>query len=141
MSGEAQARLGLFTVYRAQGRRVWVQAGGTSMRPLIRAGDWLEMQFGAQPQRPGAVILLARGTLFIAHRVIRLDGDVLYLKGDAELRFDPPVDRDDVFGVVLRRRRDGRRARTAACSGLSSLLAAGVSTAVGRLAGRLHPPR
>ncbi len=142
-SALAGARRGLFEIYRKERRQEWIQASGQSMRPLIRSGSWMLVDFGALPRGVGDVVVFARGETIVAHRVVgRLrphDAATLMTKGDARLTFDPPLARSDVIGVVRALRRDqSSRARSIGCRGGSAVLAGTASQAIGRIVGRLH---
>jgi hypothetical protein len=137
------ARLGLFELYRRQGKQVWVQASGESMRPLISPGAWLLVDFGVAPTRVGEIVIFARQTTVVAHRVVvdtrGSSGRTLTTKGDPQLHFDPPLAAGDVIGVVRAVRRGPRaRIHTLGCSGFTAELAGRLSGLSGRVAGRLR---
>jgi hypothetical protein len=149
MTGESDpetighARRGLFELYRRQGRRVWVQGSGHSMRPLIPPGGWLLVEFGAVPDGVGEIIVFAHQGMLVAHRVVVYDGAALNMtvttKGDSQLSFDPPLPVGDVIGVVRAvRRAPHSRVYTIACSGAVALLAGWLSRTSARAAGRLR---
>jgi hypothetical protein len=98
------ALIGLYRSYGAAGRQAWIDASGTSMRPLVEPGGRLLVDFGATPSRIGEVVLFERANHIVAHRIVgsrRRDGrEQLLVKGDAEAYFDPPIGREDVLGVV-----------------------------------------
>lgn len=99
-----QARRALFETYRQQMASVWIEARGSSMRPLIDPGAWMLVEFGALPVDLGEIILFSHDERLIAHRVVaqRQDQDTscLIAKGDAEPYCDAPVRCADVLGVV-----------------------------------------
>jgi hypothetical protein len=99
-----QARRAVFELYRRQAARVWIEAQGASMRPLIGPGTWMQVAFGAQPRGVGEIVLFARGDRLVAHRVVAWarppDRGLLLAKGDAEAYADPPLRSRDVMGVV-----------------------------------------
>lgn len=140
---EAAARLALFEVYRAQRACVWVDATGSSMRPWIRTGTSLNVDFGARDASVGEVVLFARGTRIVAHRVVRRlpgpQGPVLATKGDSSLRFDAPVPVSELLGIVRGlRRAPGRAVTSRVLSGRSGQALAAISRAAGRLYAGLH---
>ncbi len=132
-----QARRGLFEIYRHQAARVWLEASGTSMRPLITPGTWMLVEFGAAPIGLGEIVLFAQGEVLVTHRVVarrrRQDVGLLVVKGDAELSCDPLLHPDDVIGVVraLRSGPDGPAVDTG-CAGWPARVAARLSFWSGR---------
>ena len=135
------ARRGLFELYRRQGRRVWVQGSGRSMRPLIPPGSWLLVDFGAVPERVGEVVVFAHRANVVAHRVVVSEGTALDMmlttKGDSQLSFDPPLPVSDVIGVVRAvRRAPHSRVYAIGCTGPVALLAGWLSRTSARAAGR-----
>jgi hypothetical protein len=135
----ATARLGLVESYRTSGRSDWIDATGRSMHPSIPAGSRLLVDFGRLPDRFGDVIVFRRGEQLIAHRLVghrrTPDGGQWLARGDAEAFFDPPLDPDDVLGIVRAiARPDGRTEDLDAGRRRAGLLAA-VSWWSGRGAG------
>lgn len=102
----AYARQATFAAFREQARRVWVAADGSSMRPLIRPGEFLLVDFGALPTGLGQIVLFMLGQRVIAHRIIGIDQATqqFIIKGDAEPYYDAPITGADVVGVVRARR-------------------------------------
>jgi hypothetical protein len=89
---------------------VWVREASSSMVPLIRPGDRLQLE-PADPRRivPGAVIAYHRESRLIVHRVVDRDELELTTKGDALADPDAPVSWDCVVGRVRALRgADGR---------------------------------
>ena len=139
-SGErplAQARRGLFELYRARGETVWIEAVGSSMLPSIVDGDWLLVQFGHGRPAIGEIVVFSLGGQIVVHRVVRRRraGGTLVAKGDARLDFDAPVHQDQVLGIVraVRTGADGP-AVDRACGGARAAAAAVLSAAVADVA-------
>lgn len=131
------ARLGLFEIYRRCRELAWVQVVGTSMRPTLAPGSWIQVQFGETAPRVGEIVVFRQDGTIVAHRVIRISRGQLLLKGDGSRAFDAPATVDDVLGVVRARRpREGQRTRTFGCHGVSGRLIAACSAFDGRVRGR-----
>lgn len=133
------ARRALFEDDRRRGARRWIEASGTSMRPLIAPGTWMLVEFGARPEGAGEIAVHRRGDAIVAHRVVRTihreAGTFVVTKGDAERRCDLPVAVDDVIGVVRAlRRAPGARATTFGCNGSPARAIAWISDSGGRAA-------
>jgi hypothetical protein len=81
------------------------------MRPLVKPGDHLLVEFGAVPTRRGQVVLFERDGSHVAHRIVHLDRRStparVRAKGDAEALADAPIDLDDVVGLVVATRTGG----------------------------------
>jgi phage repressor protein C with HTH and peptisase S24 domain len=83
---------------------------GDSMAPTFTAGDVLEVAPLDGAPRPGEVVVAAHGGVLVAHRVLRVDGSAVWLRGDAARAADPPLPIGAVIGrVVGSRRRMGLR--------------------------------
>ena len=133
----AIARLGLYRTYRQSGTQAWLETRGTSMRPLVRAGSRMLVDFGAQPSGVGQVVVFEHGDGIVAHRIVgqrQRDGsEELILKGDAEPFFDRPIAPADVLGIVRGIRPPGSGpVRQRGFDGPSSRLIARVSRWSGR---------
>jgi hypothetical protein len=135
----ALARRVMFEANGRAGTSGWIEATGTSMRPLVAPGDWLHVDFGQGTPQVGDMALFELSGRIVAHRVVgsrRRDGRrLLVCKGDAVPFFDPAVAPDQVLGVVRERRcgPDGT-AVTAGCTGVRARAVAGVSRWCGRWA-------
>lgn len=82
---------------------------GWSMWPFLRPGDEIEVEFGSERIRPGALIVFRESNITIVHR-LRFIGakGMLITRGDNRLVCDAPVSFDEVLGVVVARQRFGR---------------------------------
>jgi hypothetical protein len=131
--GRVAALRALFELYRDEKRTEWVSASGTSMLPWIRSGDWLLVEFGASDATIGEIVLVSRGEVIFAHRVVRLNRDALVTKGDNRPRFDAPVARAEILGIVRAKRRTPEATPSATtCRGARAVALARGSAAVGR---------
>jgi hypothetical protein len=137
------ARRAVFGRYRDEGAREWISASGESMRPLIRPGAFLLVEFGARPRGPGEIVLFPLRDRIVSHRLVgsrpRGGRTLLLTKGDAQPFFDPLVDPEDVLGVVraLRPEVDGP-ATSIGCAGRHARAIARASLFGGRAAPRLR---
>jgi signal peptidase I len=86
-----------------------LRAYGSSMAPAIQPGDLLHIE-RARPGdiRRGEVILFERDGRLFAHRFVRWHPNGVITRGDAHLRSDPPIDIDQVVGIVAGVSRDGQ---------------------------------
>ena len=135
----SKARRGLFETYRRDATTEWIQATGSSMRPLIRPGTWMLVEFGARPERIGEIVVFPLGETHVAHRVVarrRAAGSAsLVTKGDAQPYRERPLAPSDVLGVVRAIRRDpAGKAVSLGCTGRSALTVAVISNTSGRAA-------
>jgi len=69
------------------------------MLPLIHSGDSIEIRQIANIDY-GDVVLFDIGGKTMLHRVIDIDNEFVYTKGDANSCFDPPIRKYDVFGTA-----------------------------------------
>lgn len=84
-----------------RGQPVEIVVGGGSMWPLLRHGDRVRIE----PNRPvivGALAAVLRAGHLVVHRVARLEGARVLLRGDHREQADLPVAREQVLGVVTR---------------------------------------
>jgi hypothetical protein len=132
-----QARRAVFEDYRRQAISRWIEARGSSMRPLIRPGAQMLVEFGVSAVHVGDIILFPLGEILVAHRVVarrwRPDSQVLIPKGDGEPYCDPALPTGDIIGVV-RALRDGPDgpAVSVGCAGFAAWATARVSRVSGR---------
>lgn len=78
----------------------WWPVQGASMWPIVH-GMSLHAQPAAELAVGDLVIFLAStGTDVVAHRVVRVDGDVVTTRGDTNSSCDQPVPRSSIIGRV-----------------------------------------
>lgn len=104
------------------GRSSCVPIAGTSMCPLLRPGDIVEVVFGRARPRVGQILVYQAGDQVIVHRLIcRRGNGILLLAGDSRRQADPPVPREAVIGRAISVGGDGRmlsvETRTARAAG------------------------
>ena len=132
-----QARRAVFEDYRRQATSRWIEAHGSSMRPLIRPGAQMLVEFGVTAVDLGDIILFPLGDMLVAHRIVarrwRPDSQVLIPKGDGEPYCDPALPVGDLIGVVraLRDHPDGPSV-SVGCVGFAARATAHVSRMSGR---------
>lgn len=141
VEGDARLRqLAVFAVHHGAGTAAWVVASGSSMQPLIRAGDELYVEFGPRRYHLGEIVVFPEGGRFVAHRVVgwtRRGGQRLLLtRGDATVDLDRPFPPEQALGVVraCRRQPDGLQTPVLDRSPGATMVAV-VSRAGGRLVG------
>lgn len=94
-----------------------IKVTGDSMLPAVWPGDVLTVL--RQPLarfRPGDIVLAARRAAgnsrseleFVAHRVLRRQGDHLLTRGDSLSHHDPPLSEPEILGRVVSVTREGR---------------------------------
>jgi hypothetical protein len=100
----------------AGGHDLRFRARGSSMLPLLRDGDILDVQpIGETPSiRSGEIVLYrSPGRGIVVHRVVGIlrqgQEDILLVKGDAAHAPEPQVPASDVLGRVVSTERSGRR--------------------------------
>lgn len=92
-----------------RGQRVRITVNGSSMLPFVRDGDVVELQpIHSLPRRGDIVLLRCSEERYVMHRVVRQEGDALFIRGDAQLRCEGPFASHDVLGRVSLSQRNGR---------------------------------
>lgn len=93
------------------GGNVSLRVKGHSMRPFLRNGrDLVELSpISAGALRRGMVVLFRHKGRHILHRIRRISGDRLTIKGDGNHRMTEYASREDVVAYVLAAERDGQR--------------------------------
>lgn len=82
---------------------------GRSMVPFLCPGDFIRVQpVEAVQLKPGMILSFQRERGLITHRLVRVQGDHLYLKGDARHHLDPMIVIQDVVGQAVEIQRGGR---------------------------------
>jgi signal peptidase I len=90
--------------------RVPVTSG--SMTPMMRPGDWVQVEAISRPLRVGDIVMVDAGGKAVIHRLIWITQRYLITQGDAVFRFDVPFTPGQVIGIVTARERNGRRQKT-----------------------------
>lgn len=94
-----------------RGQCVRLTVKGGSMRPFIRSGDVVELEPVDRLVRVGDVVLLRcepgeEG--YVLHRVVRVQGETIFIRGDAQEDSDGPFAQGDVLGRVTKTYCNGR---------------------------------
>ncbi len=89
------------------GQRVRLHINGTSMSPILQAGDAVEV-LRADPSQLecGDILVVDRDKYLVTHRAVKKETGVWITKGDAMLWTDAP---GSVLGQVVAFERKGRR--------------------------------
>lgn len=91
-----------------RGQRVRMTVNGSSMLPFVRDGDVVELEPVHSSPRVGDVVLLrCSGERYVMHRVVRKEGDALFIRGDAQPRSEGPFAPRDVLGRISLSQRNG----------------------------------
>jgi hypothetical protein len=92
-----------------RGQRVRLTVNGSSMLPFIRDGDVVELEPPRASLALGDIVLVhSSAEHCVMHRVVRIEGDALFLRGDAQQRCQGPFAQSDVLGKVIVSYRNGR---------------------------------
>jgi hypothetical protein len=93
-------------------QHVRLTATGASMFPFIRGGDVVELEPLLLPPVVGDLVLAqcpagSEGERYVLHRVIRILGEEIFLRGDAQKDCEGPFTRGDLLGRATRVYRHG----------------------------------
>lgn len=97
------------------GHSVELPATGYSMFPTLKPGDKVvikPLDKGEFP-KPGQVVIYELNNVFVMHRLIEITegsaGDQLFItRGDSGMEYDKPWQQQQVIGVVISYKRDGK---------------------------------
>lgn len=83
------------------GQRVRMTVNGSSMLPFIRDNDTVELEpLRSLPAKYDVVLAQSPDKRYVLHRVIRIEGEVFFLRGDANLHVEGPFTVSDALGRV-----------------------------------------
>ncbi len=86
----------------ARGQHVRFTATGSSMAPFLRHGDVVEVApLDSAPTVAEVLLVRCPGGLYVLHRVVRVDGRGVYLRGDAQATVTGPFAVDQVLGRAV----------------------------------------
>lgn len=92
-----------------EGRRVKIMAQGYSMRPFVENGrDMLVFDFPDSICVEDVVLAECTEGRFVCHRIVRMDDDVVTLRGDGNAHGVEVVRRSDVLAKVVQIERKGK---------------------------------
>jgi hypothetical protein len=88
------------------GRRGTVRVQGESMRPTLRPGQMLEVDFAPGRTARGDMLVFRQGQMLLVHRLLgparpHEGRSRLRTRGDGVLTLDPPLDLDRIVGRVV----------------------------------------
>ncbi len=97
-------------------QRVRLTVTGSSMFPFIRSGDVVELEPLHRPPAVGEVVLARcpsgpEGERYVVHRVVRVQGEALFLRGDSQPDSEGPFRASDLLALVTTLHRKGRAHR------------------------------
>ena len=81
------------------------------MRPFMHNGDVVEIEPLVSVPALGDVVLVrcgSDGERYVLHRVVRVRGEKLFIRGDAQDHCEGPFTREDVLGSVTKMYSNGR---------------------------------
>jgi|GEM_PF-2820388 len=92
----------------SRGESFWLTVTGGSMSPTLHdESDSVYIEPLAGKLKVGDIpLVMDGGEHCILHRVIRMDGDVFYLRGDALFRVEGPIPYTSILGVATLYRRN-----------------------------------
>jgi hypothetical protein len=94
-----------------RGQHVRLTATGGSMRPFLHNGDVVEIEPLDSLPMMGDVVLVRCGSddeRYVLHRLVRVKGEKLFIRGDAQAYCEGPFTRGDVLGRVTKCYSNGR---------------------------------
>jgi signal peptidase I len=129
----------------ARGQHVRLTATGGSMLPFLHNGDIVELEpLKSLPARGDIVLVRCAPDRerYVLHRLVRVEGEKLFMRGDAQEHCEGPFAPGDVLGRVTKSYVNGRVRRFDSglwrFAGLAWLLCVPVSVWLLRLAIRLR---
>ena len=93
-------------------KKVRFNAHGQSMSPFIKDGDIVTLKpYSAHDLiKPGDIAAVHRGNKkIIVHRITRIDGEKILLKGDNCIEFDGHFIKENIMGIVTNIERNGKK--------------------------------
>jgi len=92
-----------------RGQSVRLTANGSSMLPFIHDGETVELVPPRSSLMRGDIVLAqSEEDKYVLHRVVRIEGDGVYLRGDAQKHREGPLPRHAVLGLAVTSSRHGR---------------------------------
>ena len=84
-----------------QGKSIIIPMTGNSMYPFIRGGDKVEIyKADVRGLKLSDIILVRHSDGYLIRRVYRIDGDDIYVIGDAEAATIGPINKNNIIGRV-----------------------------------------
>ena len=92
-----------------RGQTVRMTVNGASMLPFIRNGDEVELEpIRSLPVKGDVVLAHCENGRYVLHRVVRVEGDEFFLRGDAQRHCEGPFVLGDALGKVTTAYHNGR---------------------------------
>lgn len=85
-----------------EGLDVRIRLTGWSMKPLVPSGSVLRFSASGEPSIGDVVLARLPNDALLAHRVVALDSDRIWTKGDACRTKDGPLARENVIARAVR---------------------------------------
>ena len=94
-----------------EGREVNLVVSGHSMTPfLVEKRDRIYFRKPDRELRRGDMVFYHRKTgQYVMHRIAKVDSKGFYMTGDAQTELEGPISREQIFGIVVRVIRKGKR--------------------------------
>lgn len=84
-----------------RGQRVRMTVTGSSMLPFIYDGDVVELEhIPTFPKMVDIVLVQCSEERYVMHRVVRVEGDTIFLRGDAQLNCEGSFTLQNILGRV-----------------------------------------
>jgi hypothetical protein len=83
-----------------RGQHLRMTVNGRSMSPFIYDGDIVELEPVSLPKNGDIVLARFSEERYVIHRIIRIEGERFFLRGDAQLYFEGPLTFNTIFGKV-----------------------------------------
>ncbi|MFA5011884.1 MAG: S24/S26 family peptidase [Ignavibacteria bacterium] len=94
----------------SEGKPVRFTSTGSSMAPFIYNGDEIELLPINEKLKRCDIILLEKDTnKYVLHRIVKIDGEKAFLRGDAQSKAEGPFKKQKAIGIAGISYRKGRR--------------------------------
>ncbi len=85
-----------------RGQRVRLTVTGRSMEPFIYDGDVVELEsMRSRPSFGDMILVCHLEDCYVLHRVVKIDGDEFFLRGDSQRDSEGPFTQRDVLGKAI----------------------------------------
>lgn len=85
----------------AEGKPVRFASTGSSMVPFIYNGDEIELiPVNEELNRCDIVLLEKEPKKYILHRIVKIEGEEIFLRGDAQSKAEGPFDMQNAIGIA-----------------------------------------
>ena len=83
---------------------------GTSMNPLLKSGrDKAYIENLKKPLKKGDIVLYTRDNKsFVLHRIVKIRGEKLIIRGDNNLFYERDIKKEDIIGILAALYRKGK---------------------------------